>query len=330
MGNAKNTVSKIYPEKLLGILRGMMDQKTDTYKLFTFIEGIKQRFKKRKKTPGPNKSRSLAFTVLCAILIGLFGIYWPQQRIPQQHDSMMDQPQESDIALFDALDQPTPMEPTQAQQEALSSNSKFSVEVHTPKNRIPKERAAYDALMRQDFPKAIQLYKNLATESPLEEASLYNLAIAFQKTGSTTEALAIYKKILQKNPHHASAENNLLAIEMLKNPEDAIAKLNVLIKKNPQAPFFNAQKAKALSSMGKPEAAISAMEQAVRSAPYDPLLLYNLAVLYDKAGSRSAAFNTYQRALMLLRKNPTAAQRLPQEIIIKRLNILMPKRAKRA
>jgi tetratricopeptide (TPR) repeat protein len=61
----------------------------------------------------------------------------------------------------------------------------------------------------EEFSKAIEIYNKALIYKPDDEETLYHLANSLLYTGRYNEAISYYKKVVELNPSHGSAYNNL-------------------------------------------------------------------------------------------------------------------------
>jgi spermidine synthase len=148
-----------------------------------------------------------------------------------------------------------------------------------PVNPRPLEQLASIFVDAGDVERLAPIADTLAARFPERDDSRYYRAVALVLTGRISEAADESRRILNKNPRHAKAQNLLGA---------------------------------ACASAGQPECARTAFEAAIRLTPRDPSPYVNLGNLHLQTGNSSGALNFFSEALAVDPSSTAAREGLAQ------------------
>jgi len=123
---------------------------------------------------------------------------------------------------------------------------------------------------RYDFGSAIACFKRALGLEPEDAEVRHNLAMAYLKTGQTSEAVAELRRILLLAPDYTEARNNLAVIEFsVGETEAALTHFNLTLEQDPRNAKALYYKGGLLMQRGELEAARRCLQQAVATKDND-------------------------------------------------------------
>jgi Tfp pilus assembly protein PilF len=152
---------------------------------------------------------------------------------------------------------------------------------------------AYEAQLKEDLGTAMDRYQAIVEAYPDNNEAKFGLATTYHRMGELLMARNLYAEIIQSEPGNLEALNNLLVLVSQESPEEALAELQKLEKRNP---YFSPIPAQMAALYAKNRDFGSAVESIQRAMDIDPRNLayrYNAAVLMDRAGRRQDAIDLY-------------------------------------
>lgn len=181
-------------------------------------------------------------------------------------------------------------------------------------------RAAQQAMAQGAFAAAVPHYEQALRRLPGDSQVEIGLAVALQKSGRVDEALAVYNRLLLRDPDNLAALTNFFGLVGSRSPALAIEEMQRLLQRNPQQPTILAQLGLIYANSGDRANGLRYLEEAVRLAPDDPVFAMNLAVLNDQLGRREEAIQNYRQVLRLSESG--AAGEIPVASVRERLRYL--------
>jgi len=156
---------------------------------------------------------------------------------------------------------------------------------------------AYDALIGGHTDTAINIYKNVLANDPNSTNALFDLATLYHRAGQIELARPLYARLLAINPQHRDGLNNFLTLLTDEAPQEALAQLQDLEKRNPDFAPIPAQLAVIYEKIGYMDKANAQMIHAVELAPENLTYRYNMAIMLDKQGKYEEAAKLYQQII---------------------------------
>lgn len=152
-----------------------------------------------------------------------------------------------------------------------------------------------------DLERAIQLYHEVLRKNPEHFNALLNLASAYIKTSAYSEAYPLLEKARRRDPKHPQALLNLAIAEIgLGQLNSAISHLNEASNLEGVSKFeLNFHRGVAFSHLKRFEGALKWYKMAEQVHPTHPLLVFNMAVIYDKLERYHEALRYYGEFLTL-------------------------------
>ncbi|HEY1376194.1 MAG TPA: tetratricopeptide repeat protein, partial [Gemmataceae bacterium] len=137
-------------------------------------------------------------------------------------------------------------------------------------------------------------------EHPDDVNLLAAQAMVYSFQGRVDDAVATYRRLLRKQPRHASGLNNLAWLLALQggHGEEALDLVNRAAEVAGYNPVLEDTRAVARLTLGRKDAAVTAvseLEQLITTAP-SPTLFFHLAEAYEQAGRRADAARMWQQA----------------------------------
>jgi len=135
-------------------------------------------------------------------------------------------------------------------------------------------------------------------ETAADEAEAFAQAMERHRTGDLAGAVAGYRRLLERDPDHAHALNNLgIALKAGGRLAEARELLARAVAQHPDNPHFRFNFANALGALGEAEAAIAEYRRALATSPNHVGALGNLGLLLLDRGEAAEARGLFERAL---------------------------------
>lgn len=177
---------------------------------------------------------------------------------------------------------------------------------------------AYASLTAGDTEAAIHDYQSVLDNDHDNKQALFGIATAYHRVGQIDQARPFYSRLLKLDPGNRDALNNFMALAADEAPQEALAELQALQKRNPDFSPIPAQIAFVEEKLGQSDKAIENMLHAVEMQPENITYRYNLAVMYDKAGQKKLAIPLYQQVLEAAYRGvkiPSSLDRVQERLI---------------
>jgi len=174
----------------------------------------------------------------------------------------------------------------------------IKISVRRPKadaNRLLNN--AYDSLMAGDQSEAIALYKQVLEEQPSNKLALLGLATTYHRAGQLQLARPLYGKLLAEDPHNMEGLNNFLVLLADESPQGAMVELIKLQHTHPTFSPIAAQIGIIYEKMGDFGKAAQAMGHAIELSPENLKYRYDMAIILDKQGDWRSASVFYQQLI---------------------------------
>ena len=147
--------------------------------------------------------------------------------------------------------------------------------------------------------RAAELYEQVVQRVP-ETAELTNLGVVYFLQGHYSNAVDIYRRVLEQSPDSASALLNLADAERLSGSSEAEAlyeQVLVKVADDPNPDSLLSVKAQALAQLGRPLEAVEAVQRGLKLSPDNPLMAYEAALVYVLVGEETSALLHARSAL---------------------------------
>ncbi len=166
----------------------------------------------------------------------------------------------------------------------------------------PPVRAwAIDRLLDTDAGRglALEFAREQATSAPEDVQALYVLGGVLDRLGQHAEAEATLRRVLELDPGHAGALNNLgySLADRNERLEEALDLIQRALAREPWNGAFLDSLGWVLFRLGRYEEALEPLERAAREYPHDPIVLEHLGDLYERLRRIDAAREAWRRAL---------------------------------
>jgi tetratricopeptide (TPR) repeat protein len=142
------------------------------------------------------------------------------------------------------------------------------------------------------------LEKAYALEKGNEEV-IIDLAKAYADAGETAKMMGLYREAAPKARRKEILVPVIQDALERKDFKEAEPLLKRYVALYPSDKNAVAQLGQLMGNIGDPKSQIAYYEKASRLSPHDPILLYNLAVAYDKAGNAKEALSAYNDFLKI-------------------------------
>jgi Tfp pilus assembly protein PilF len=171
----------------------------------------------------------------------------------------------------------------------------IKIEVKQPKRSVQDYlELAYQALIEENIHRAQEYYQQAVDADPDNVDALFGLASTSHRLNERDKARGLYSQILARDPRNLETLNNFLVLISEESPQDALAELQILEKKNPDFDPIPAQIAAIYARKGDFPAAIEQISRAIALSPDNMMYRYNLAIMLDHGGYTEKAAEAYQ------------------------------------
>ncbi|MBW4646455.1 MAG: TIGR03032 family protein [Goleter apudmare HA4340-LM2] len=155
------------------------------------------------------------------------------------------------------------------------------------------------ALQKQgEFSEAIAQYEQLITQYPGYAPAWYQLGVIISHQGKTEQAVLAYEKALTINPRYDKVHNNLGILWVAeKNLAKAIACFQSAIDSNPDYAFAHNNLGLAWQMQGKLPAAAGKFQEALEKNPHYPEAYLNLGIVLEAQDNLAGAIACYRAAI---------------------------------
>ena len=145
----------------------------------------------------------------------------------------------------------------------------------------------------------------------MADASLFEIAVQFHRTGQADRAELLYRRVLDQAPEHGDALFllSVLTLESGRLPE-AAALLERAVRSAPNNAFYLSSLGGVYRGLGRMREAVAVLLMAVARKPDLAEAVFNLALTFEEQGDLAAAAECYERARALDPSLLQAADRL--------------------
>ncbi len=158
---------------------------------------------------------------------------------------------------------------------------------------------------------AVTLYRTILQKNPTCWLAYNNLGGALTRRGQVQEGIEAYQQVLQFRPEYALARSNLgLALDKQGKVEEAIVQYREAIKADPNFPDAHFNLGNALFKTHRLSEAIDEFNIAQTLEPYNSDAHFNLGNALAKAGRPQEAIEHYQQAVKIDPKSLQAQNNL--------------------
>lgn len=155
---------------------------------------------------------------------------------------------------------------------------------------------AYAAYRSSDLSQARELYTQALQQEPQNLDAMLGLAAIDVLQQRYTNAINRYQQVLQQEPGHVEAQTALVSLLPMQ-PEQAEARLRLLLQQNPNAGFIRFNLGNTLAGQKRWAEAQQQFFEALSTEPGNSDYAYNLAVSLEQLGKSRAAIPYYRQAL---------------------------------
>jgi len=160
--------------------------------------------------------------------------------------------------------------------------------------------AGLQALDRQDYHQAEQIFSKLAADDPKDYSALFNLALAESALKQDEQAVEHYKQVLALKPGLYEAELNLGILDVRNHhAAEAVPLLQDAAKQKPAQPRPQRYLGDALLATGDTAGAASAFQAALAADPKQAVAELGLGQSLAREGKLDAALPHYRQAVAL-------------------------------
>ena len=157
-------------------------------------------------------------------------------------------------------------------------------------------REAYTAYQAGDDEAALVKYNQVLEIDPGNRNALLARAAINVQNNNVSDAIGDYRRLLLANPKDSLAMTSLITVANV-SPDDAVSRLKLMIRNEPDSPYLNFALANAYGAQDRWLEAQGHYFTALENNPGDPNYAYNLAVSLEHIAKPRVALSYYQRAL---------------------------------
>lgn len=136
------------------------------------------------------------------------------------------------------------------------------------------------------------------------------------------DAMNTYQRLLDLNPRDVEALTNYMGLVQKQDPEEALIRLNSLAEQYPDNAAVMGQLGMVHANMMDTPQAFQYFEKAIALDGTNPVYPFNVAVLYDRLGTTTKAYDAYKMTLALMSDYPNRAGNIPADVVRGRLSAL--------
>ena len=144
---------------------------------------------------------------------------------------------------------------------------------------------------KQIYPDAAEHYKKAIERAPDVADLYYRYAHALWAAGDSENALAQYKKALERDPYDYRAEWESARIVLPENPQEALRLSTLALKLKPDLADALTVRGRALVALQRPKEAVEDFKKALSFDPQNAAIHFQLARAYRAAGLSQEADN---------------------------------------
>jgi putative PEP-CTERM system TPR-repeat lipoprotein len=182
-----------------------------------------------------------------------------------------------------------------------------------PEHVAGRKLLATVLLAQRDFERAEELIRPVVASSPQDIAAMNILANALISLGETDEAIDILGEVARLEPDSSAAQIRLGASLMIKGDSaGGVEKLQTALELNPEFQQADIILVMNYLEQGKLDEAIAAAKAYRARNPTEVTPLNLLGRVYRRAGLKSEARETFERALTIAAGDPNALSNLAQ------------------
>jgi tetratricopeptide (TPR) repeat protein len=162
------------------------------------------------------------------------------------------------------------------------------------------QAAGLQALDRQNYQQAEEIFSKLAAADPKDYSALFNLALAESALKQDDQAAGHYKQVLTLKPGLYEAELNLGILDVRdRRPADAVPLLQDAAKQKPNQPRAQRYLGDALLATGDTAGAAAAFRAALAADPKQAVAELGLGQSLARDGKLDDALTHYRQAVTL-------------------------------
>jgi tetratricopeptide (TPR) repeat protein/transglutaminase-like putative cysteine protease len=182
-------------------------------------------------------------------------------------------------------------------------------------------RSGYDALRNGNFPQAVMLLKRVVELEPKHKSAWNNLGLAYFNQNQHLEAIAAFKKQIEVNAYDEYAHNNLGRVYLRQRSyTEAEAAFRKQLEINPLDKFAHGNLGRLYIESKRYPEAITELEQAISLTPDASALHVDMGTALLNADKNDPAIASFDRAASL-DSNPTTWNNIAYQLSLKGSNL---------
>ena len=188
----------------------------------------------------------------------------------------------------------------QAQDILLENKSPGTAGVGGNQSADDLNDSGIQALKNNNFQLAVDLFQRVVQQEPKHKSAWNNLGRAYFGLNQYDKAIAAFKKQIEINPYDQYAYNNLgLAYEAQLKYDDAIQQFHKQLEINPLDPFAHGSLGEVYVKQRNFTAAVPELEKAVALQPQNALLQITLGQSYLATNQTDKGMAAFEKAISL-------------------------------
>jgi tetratricopeptide (TPR) repeat protein/transglutaminase-like putative cysteine protease len=188
----------------------------------------------------------------------------------------------------------------QAQDIVLENKSPGTAGVGGNESAADLNESGIQALKNNNLQLAVELFQRVVQQEPKHKSAWNNLGRAYLGLNQNDRAIAAFKKQIEINPYDQYAYNNLgLAYEAELKHDEAIKQFQKQIEINPLDPFAHGSVGQVYIRQKKFADAVPELEKAVALQPQNALLQISLGQSYIATNQTEKGMAAFEKAISL-------------------------------
>ncbi|MCB1739103.1 MAG: hypothetical protein KDK91_01940 [Gammaproteobacteria bacterium] len=158
---------------------------------------------------------------------------------------------------------------------------------------------AYQAVQSGDDRRALRNYRMVLAGDRNDRDALLGMAAVHVQRDDPGSALAIYSRLLKRNPRDSAAQAGIIALTEGVDPQAGESRLKSLLRDEPEQAYLHFSLGNMYAQQARWAEAQQAYFDAWRQDSENPDYAFNLAVALDRLQQRKAALQYYRTAIRL-------------------------------
>ena len=184
--------------------------------------------------------------------------------------------------------------------ESMAADDAYARHIKASVND-PQLLKAAAALCESKLAFAERMLRSFLKHHPTDVSAIRMLAETGARLGHYEDAERLLARCVELAPSFEAARHNYATVLYRQNkPVEAIAQVEVLLKRDPRSPGYRTLRASALARLGETEQAILAYEDVLKAFPNQPKTWMSYGHTLKTAGRQEQCISAYRKGIALL------------------------------